>query len=80
MSRYKRSHEGQLYFFTVVTHHRRPILTTDIGREALRTAIQAVRADQPFSITAIVLLPDHLHTVWGTSPKRHRVFHPLAAD
>lgn len=35
-----------------------------MGREALRDAIRAVRAEHPFRIMAIVLLPDHLHTVW----------------
>ena len=55
---------GQVYFFTVVTHDRRKILTTDLGRESLRKAILTVRADHPFLITAIVLLPDHLHAVW----------------
>ncbi len=64
MSRYNRSRKGHLYFVTVVTHRRRPILTTDIGHTAMRTAINAIRADQPFSIVAIVLRPDHLQTVW----------------
>lgn len=64
MRRYLRSRVGQVFFFTVVTHDRRPILTTDLGRAALRVAIQTVRAKRPFRVTAIVLLPDHLHTVW----------------
>jgi putative transposase len=64
MSNYRRSHEGSIYFFTVVTHRRRPILTTPLGRGILREAIRSVRAERPFSILAIVLLPDHLHTIW----------------
>jgi putative transposase len=64
MRRYIRSHEGRVYFFTAVTEGRRPILTTDPGRACLRAAIQAVRAKQPFDLMAIVLLPDHLHTLW----------------
>ena len=63
MRRYLRSHSGQVYFFTLVTHERRPILTSDMGRSALREAIWHVRQDHPFRITAIVLLPDHLHAV-----------------
>ena len=47
-----------------MTHERREILTTDLGRTALRTAIQTVRAAHPFRITAVVILPDHLHAVW----------------
>ncbi|WP_435016096.1 REP-associated tyrosine transposase [Tundrisphaera sp. TA3] len=64
MRRYLRSRFGRVFFFTVVTQDRRAILTTDLGRAALRAAFQAVRADHPFQIIAIVLLADHLHTVW----------------
>lgn len=63
MRRYLRSHSGQVYFFTLVTHERRPILTTDTGRPALREAIRHVKQTHPFRITAIVLLSDHLHAV-----------------
>lgn len=63
MSHYRRSHEGRTYFFTVVTHERKPILTTPLGRKALRKAITEVRAARPFELTAIVLLPDHLHAL-----------------
>ena len=63
MRRYLRSRSGQVYFFTLVTHERRPFLTTDAGRSALREAIRHVRQTHPFRITAIVLLPDHLHAV-----------------
>ena len=63
MRRYLRSQAGQVFFFTVVTHERRLILTTDRGRAALRCAIQAVRAEHPLRIVAMVLLPDHLHAV-----------------
>ncbi len=34
---------GGMYFFTVVTYGRRPILTTEAGRKHLRTAIETVR-------------------------------------
>jgi putative transposase len=64
MRRYIRSRIGRVFCFTVVTHGRRPILTTDLGRAALRAAIRTVRAEHPFRITAVVLLPDHLHAVW----------------
>jgi putative transposase len=63
MSNYKRCYIGRTYFFTVVTHRRRSILTTETGRRILREAIYEVRRDRPFDIVAIVLLPDHLHTV-----------------
>ena len=64
MRRYIRSRIGQVFFFTVVTHDRREILATEPARKALRAAIQVVRSERPFSITAIVVLPDHLHAVW----------------
>jgi putative transposase len=60
--------EGGTYFFTVVSHLRRPILTTEWGRRCLRSAIDAVRRRRPFDMPAIVLLPDHLHTIWTLPP------------
>jgi Transposase and inactivated derivatives len=34
----------------------------------LREAFREVRREQPFRIDAIVVLPDHLHTVWTLPP------------
>jgi REP element-mobilizing transposase RayT len=57
-------------FFTLVTHHRRPLLDTGLARRCLREAFDKVRTDWPFALVAIVLLPDHLHTIhWN--PKKH---------
>ena len=65
MSDYRRWYvPGGTYFFTCVTHLRQPILTSDLGRRCLREAINEIKADHPFEIVAIVLLPDHWHTVW----------------
>jgi len=65
MSRYRRNYvEGGTYFFTVVTYRRRPFLTSDLARDCLRNAIEAIKKKRPFEIVAVVLLPDHLHTVW----------------
>jgi putative transposase len=70
MSRYRRNFvPGGTYFFTVVTNRRRPFLTSDIARRSLRTALRRVRSRHPFTIDAIVLLPDHLHTVWTLPPQ-----------
>jgi putative transposase len=55
---------GGTYFFTVVTHNRRPFLTSDLGRACLRGSLREIRARHPFELTAAVLLPNHLHTVW----------------
>ena len=65
MTNYRRNYTpGGTYFFTVVTHQRRPLLTSPLGRTALRSAIQSVQRYRHFRLDAIVLLPDHLHTVW----------------
>ncbi|WP_204140845.1 transposase [Halomicronema sp. CCY15110] len=60
---YRRHYQpGGTYFFTVVTESRRPLLIEQIERlrEAFRHCIQR----HPFSIEGIVVLPDHLHTIW----------------
>jgi putative transposase len=65
MSRYRRARvAGASYFFTVVTDRRRPVLTDEPVRAALRAAILGVRRHRPFVIDAWVLLPDHLHCIW----------------
>lgn len=63
MRLYRRNRDGQGFFFTLVTHQRRQILTTKLGRMSLRHAFEEVRSTYPFRLTAIVLLPNHLHAV-----------------
>ncbi|MGA2064165.1 MAG: transposase [Thermoguttaceae bacterium] len=60
---------GGTFFFTLTTHHRRPILATDSARRCLREAVDKVRIKWPLELVAIVLLPDHLHTVWTLPPE-----------
>jgi len=43
-------------------------MTTPLARNCLRKAIQTVQRDHPFDLVAIVLLPDHWHTVWSLPP------------
>lgn len=65
MPDYRRAHvPGGTFFFTVTTFERRPILTEEPYRSALRSAINDVRKQLPFQSIAWVLLPDHLHTIW----------------
>ena len=64
MSRYRRARSGRTFFFTVVTHGRRPILCADRSRAVLRAVLQEVRQARPFTIEAWVLLPDHIHCIW----------------
>jgi putative transposase len=64
MTNYRRNFvPGASYFFTVNLAERRlRLLTEHIG--SLRSAFRYTRARHPFTIDAIVVLPDHLHTVW----------------
>jgi putative transposase len=65
MSDYRRAFQsGGCYFFTVVTHRRRPWLTEELAIERLRQAFRHAMKVRPFSIDAIVILPDHLHCIW----------------
>jgi putative transposase len=54
---------GGCFFFTVNLADRRLSLLTD-HLEALRAAFRETRKRHPFTIEAIVVLPDHLHAVW----------------
>lgn len=66
MPNYRRAYvPGGMYFFTLVTERRAPILTEPLARRSLRRALVDCRSRWPFRIEAIVLLPDHLHTVWA---------------
>jgi putative transposase len=63
MTTYRRLYTpGGQYFFTVVTHQRRPILVANIER--LRAAFHHVMTVRPFKVVAMVVLPDHLHCIW----------------
>jgi putative transposase len=55
---------GGTYFFTAVTHLRRPIFSGAAARNCLHKAIDTVRLNRPIELVAFVLLPDHIHTVW----------------
>jgi putative transposase len=69
MPNYRRNYvPGATYFFTLVTHDRRPFLTTELARTALRNAISKQQSHTPFDLVAIVLLPDHLHAIWTLHP------------
>jgi putative transposase len=66
MPEYRRAYvPGGCYFFTVVTAGRVRWLCSERARECLREAITRCRTKWPFAIAAIVLLPDHLHTIWS---------------
>jgi putative transposase len=65
MPHYRRNYvPGGTYFFTIVTHQRGPILGIELGRRCLHEALQEEKNKRPFEIFAMVLLPDHVHSVW----------------
>ena len=54
---------GGTFFFTVnLLERRRKLLTENIDH--LREDFKAARRRRPFTIDAIVILPDHLHCIW----------------
>ena len=65
MSEYRRIFiPGGTYFFTLVTRERYPWFAEEQHVAALREAFTRIGRDKPFTIEAIVVLPDHLHCLW----------------
>ena len=54
---------GGTYFFTVNLAERDKTLLVD-HIDDLRTAFKKVKTTHPFIIDAIVILPEHIHTIW----------------
>ncbi|MBB5022542.1 REP-associated tyrosine transposase [Desulfurispira natronophila] len=64
MSEYRRIYQrGGSYFFTLVTHQRKPLFSDANHVDILRRAMRQVMSTRPFTIHAIVVLPDHLHCI-----------------
>jgi len=64
MTDYRRNFiAGGSFFFTVNLAERRLRLLTEHIDE-LRAALRQTRRHHPFTIDAMVVLPDHLHAVW----------------
>jgi REP element-mobilizing transposase RayT len=55
---------GATYFFTVVTHNRQPLFQNNETIALLRQAFHTVKAESPFTVDAIVVLPEHIHSIW----------------
>ena len=64
MVRYRRNFvPGGTYFSTVTLADRASsALVHHVG--ALRMALRIARHERPFTIEAIVILPEHLHAIW----------------
>jgi len=65
MSDYRRWYQpGGTSFFTVVMYRRHPFFGDEAARTLLGSVMREVKDEMPFETVAIVLLPDHLHTIW----------------
>src|SRR5690349_1866814 len=72
MSQYIRCYQpGGYYFFTLVTYDRSPLFANHTNVEQLHIAMNKVKKKYPFSLNAIVVLPDHLHCLWRLPEKDH---------
>jgi hypothetical protein len=60
---------GGCWFFTVNLLDRRCRLLTD-NIDALRAATRLTQTRHPFTIDAMVVLPDHIHAVWTLCLRR----------
>ena len=68
MVRYRRNFmPGGTYFFTVTLADRRSTILVD-RIAALRGAFRITCRERPFSIDAVVVLPDHLHAILTLPP------------
>jgi len=65
MSDYRRLYvNGGIYFFTLVTHGRKPILCEEQALTRLKAAFRYAMKKRPFHIHGLVILPDHIHCIW----------------
>lgn len=59
---------GGIYFFTVITYMRCPIFSDENAVNLFKDSLIQIKRKHPFTLDAIVILPDHIHTIW-TLPK-----------
>lgn len=65
MPNYRRAHvPGGSFFFTLVTNNRAHLFASERGRNLIGSMLRRCMLKWPFTINAIVLLPDHLHAIW----------------
>jgi len=60
---------GATYFFTVVTYDRQRFFAESDAIALLRESFHSVKQRHPFTIDAIVVLPDHIHCLWTLPPE-----------
>jgi putative transposase len=72
MSDYRRLYvKGGVYFFTLVTHERRPLLCEEKALVRLKAAFRYSIKKYPFRINGLVILPDHIHSIWQLPEHDH---------
>ena len=59
---------GGTYFFTLVALHRKHLFDSPEARNILGKIMRGEREKTPFQTVAIVLMPEHLHTIWTLPP------------
>ncbi len=65
MTNYRRTYiPGMTWFFTVNLAERKNNTLLVENIDSLRTSFHYVKKRRPFEITAIVVMPDHLHCIW----------------
>jgi putative transposase len=55
---------GGSIFFTLVIDRRRPLFRHQLARNLLGGVFRRCQQKWPFTINALVLLPEHLHAIW----------------
>jgi putative transposase len=66
MPNYRRAHvPGGSFFFTLVCERRVPLFADARARRLLGSVLRRAQWRWPFTINALVLLPEHLHTIWS---------------
>jgi putative transposase len=78
MSNYLRLYtKGGIYFFTLVTFERQPLLCEENALMRIKAAFHYAMKKYPFRINGLVILPDHLHCIFGNSQKMIMIFQPV---
>lgn len=66
MPNYRRFFQpGGTYFFTLKTECNAPVFREPSAIQLLGSVIRATKERWPMDIVALVLLPDHLHSIWS---------------
>ncbi len=69
MPNYRRAFiPGGSFFFTQVVDKRRPLFSDPAAVALLGSIFRRCLMRWPFTVNAVVVLPDHLHAIWSLPP------------